>query len=60
MTSVLNFGKPTSQRLSLGEGGEEASNLLTWTYKSEGNRLTKQLQASLTNFLSSAANPFSL
>ena len=48
MTSVLNFGKPTSQWLSLGETGElAASNLLTWTYKSEGNKLTKQLQASL-------------
>ena len=53
---LLNFGKPTSQWLTLGappsssvvtpnSTSTKTSNLLTWTYKSDGStQLSKQLQ----------------
>ena len=59
---LLNFGKPTSQWLTLGapvaplsyssssdvsatNSSTKTSNLLTWTYKSDGStQLSKQLQ----------------
>ena len=65
--SMPNFGKPTSQWLTLGEqpasigeatlGGTSSSstktsNLLTWTYKSDGNtQLSKQLQVHTTKIV---------
>ena len=53
--ALLNFGKPTSQWLTLGapfsssdatgNSSTKTSNLLTWTYKSDGStQLSKQLQ----------------